>query len=292
MICAERRETGQPGNSSIDEDTLVREHLPLVGYAVAEMAARVPRHVSPDDLVSAGMLGLAQAARSFDPARGVTFSCFASGRIKGALLDELRDRDWASRSVRAKARQVADATERLNAMLKRNATTAEVAQAVGMTSGEVNAVHNDVHRGAVLSLDALPSGDAAEPIAGSTGDIDAGILDQERRAYLVAAVAELPERLRRVVVGYFLEDRRMAVLAEELGVTESRISQMRGEALLLLKEGINSQLDPDLVSPEPSARVAKRRASYFSAIAECRNERQPFAAEGGDALARLIAVPA
>ena len=83
------------------EDGLVRDNLPLVHYAVAELAQRIPSHVSRNDLVSAGMLGLAQAARGYDPERGVTFERFASVRIRGALLDELRGRDWASRSVRA-----------------------------------------------------------------------------------------------------------------------------------------------------------------------------------------------
>src|SRR5256885_15956849 len=100
-----------------NEELLVSEHLPLVHYAVSEMAAKVPRHVSRDDLVSAGMAGLAQAARSFDPARGISFDRYASTRIRGSLLDELRDRDWASRSVRAQARQVARATDRLTRQL-------------------------------------------------------------------------------------------------------------------------------------------------------------------------------
>src|SRR3954447_26230268 len=86
------------------EDKLVREHLPLVQYVVSEVAHRVPSHVSRNDLLSAGMLGLAQAARSFDPERGIAFDRFASTRIRGALLDELRGRDWASRSVRSRAR--------------------------------------------------------------------------------------------------------------------------------------------------------------------------------------------
>src|SRR5436190_18377338 len=114
------------------EEQLVREHLPLVHYAVSEMAAKVPRHVSRDDLVSAGMAGLAQAARSFDPDRGISFDRCASTRIRGALLDELRDRDWASRSVRSKARKVANATDDLTAQFGRTPTSNEVAEHLGM----------------------------------------------------------------------------------------------------------------------------------------------------------------
>ncbi len=95
------------------------------------------------------------------------------------------------------------------------------------------------------------------------------ILDRERKAYLIDAVHALPERLQRVVQGYFFEERSMQDLADELGVSESRISQLRAEALLLLKDGINSQLEPDAVQPEarPNGRVARRKAAYYSAVA-------------------------
>ena len=99
------------------EDDLVRRHLPLVGYAVAEMVNKVPRHVSRADLESAGMEGLAQAARSYDLARGIAFDRYASNRIRGALLEELRRRDWASRSVRSRARKVTAASDELTARL-------------------------------------------------------------------------------------------------------------------------------------------------------------------------------
>src|ERR1017187_2045609 len=89
------------------EEQLVRSHLPVVNYVVSEIAGRIPRHVCRTDLVSAGMAGLAQAAKSYQPDRGVSFQRFASSRIRGAILDELRARDWASRSVRAKARDMA-----------------------------------------------------------------------------------------------------------------------------------------------------------------------------------------
>src|SRR5437879_2790279 len=100
-------------NVQATEEELVREHLVLVHYAVADMASRLPKHVSRDDLVSAGMAGLAQAARSFDPSRGIRFDRYASGRIRGALLDELRSCDWASRTVRTRARRVTEASDAL-----------------------------------------------------------------------------------------------------------------------------------------------------------------------------------
>jgi RNA polymerase sigma factor for flagellar operon FliA len=257
---AEEREAAQ--------EQLVRTHLPLVNYMVSEIAGRIPRHVCRTDLVSAGMAGLAQAAKSYQPDRGVSFQRFASSRIRGAILDELRARDWASRSVRAKARDLAQTTDQLTAKLGRQPSTAEVAAAMGATAGELDAINTDVYRALVLNLDALPvEGSGEESLLTGAASPDDDVLDNEKRAYLVAAVDHLPERLRRVVVGYFFEELPMQVLAEELGVTDSRISQMRAEALLLLRDAINAQLDPDLVPEEPSERIAKRRYAYYAAVA-------------------------
>jgi RNA polymerase sigma factor for flagellar operon FliA len=252
------------------EEQLVRDHLALVHYAVAEMATKVPRHVSRDDLVSAGMAGLAQAARSFDPSRGISFDRYASTRIRGSLLDELRDRDWASRSVRAKARKVTAASDELTGKLGRVPSNDEVAEHLGIEVKTVDAISEDVHRAVVLNYDSmLAQGDAEEVMPSDLRSPDTVLVDRERRAYLLDAIQALPERLRLVVVGYFFEERSMQDLAEELGVSESRISQMRAEALALLKDGMNSQLEPEAIPVEnkPSPRVARRKAAYYAAIA-------------------------
>jgi RNA polymerase sigma factor for flagellar operon FliA len=252
------------------EDALVRQHLPLVQYVVSEVAHRVPSHVSRSDLVSAGMLGLAQAARSYDPDRGIAFDRFASTRIRGALLDELRGRDWASRSVRARARSLHAAHEELMNKLGRTPTPEEVATMLDVPTETVHKLIEDVHRATVLNYDSLVmEGDAESFIAGDDEGPEEAILDRERKAYLIDAVHALPERLQRVVQGYFFEERSMQDLADELGVSESRISQLRAEALVLLKDGINSQLDPDALVPDPrpSGRVARRKAAYYAAIA-------------------------
>jgi RNA polymerase sigma factor for flagellar operon FliA len=264
------RTTNQQVTDTLSEDQLVREHLPLVNYAVAEVAAKVPRHVSRDDLMSAGMAGLAHAARHFDPERGIRFDRYAAPRIRGALLDELRHGDWASRSVRRQARQVRDASETLTAQLGRTPTTAEIAGHLGCESRTVEALAEDVHRAVVLNYESLVAQGSAEDLMPSEGRTpDAILLDRERQAYLVDAVATLPERLRRVVVGYFFEERSMQELADELGVTDSRISQIRAEALALLREGMNAQLEPDAAAERParSPRVARRKAAYYAAIA-------------------------
>ena len=127
-LCMASTASGITDTQRDREAELVRQHLPLVDYAVNDMASRVPRHVTRSDLVSAGLEGLAQAARSFDPDRGIAFDRYASTRIKGSLLDELRRRDWASRSVRAKARKVNSVADELTVRMGRTPTTQEIAE--------------------------------------------------------------------------------------------------------------------------------------------------------------------
>ncbi|HEV7888472.1 MAG TPA: sigma-70 family RNA polymerase sigma factor [Acidimicrobiales bacterium] len=254
----------------VKEDRLVRGHLPLVDFAVTQMAARLPRHVPRDELISAAMSGLAQAARSFDDTRDCRFDHYAQARIRGALLDELRSRDWASRSVRSKARRLLAAHDELTNSLGRVPTTAEVAGKIGMEATAIEAITGDVHRSVVLNYDSIVADAGADTLLPADEDSpDAVLLERERRAYLIDAVAALPQRLRHVVVGYFFEERPMQDLADELGVSPSRISQMRSEAVAMLKDGIVSQLDPDTFTlpTEESPRVAKRKAAYVAAVA-------------------------
>ena len=141
----------------------------------------------------------------------------------------------------------------------------------------VHKLVDDVHRATVLNYDSLVlEGDAESFIAGEDAGPEDAILDRERKAYLIDAVHALPERLQRVVTGYFFEERSMQDLADELGVSESRISQLRAEALLLLKDGINSQLEPEAVTTEarPNGRVARRKAAYYNAVASGSSPRE------------------
>ncbi|MEY2565906.1 MAG: polymerase sigma factor FliA [Actinomycetota bacterium] len=265
------------------EDTLVREHLPLVHYLVAEMSSRIPAHVSRDDLESAGMAGLAQAARSYDGARGVPFDRFASRRIRGALLDELRSRDWATRSVRASARAVHHASDELSARLGRAPSATEIAAHLDCDVAEVQAVAAGVARANIVNYESLFEDGTAENLLpeDDSASPDNCLLERERQAYLVDAVASLPDRLRQVVMGYFFEERSMHDLGAELGVTDSRISQMRAEALTLLREGLDAHLQPDaapVVAKRPGGRVARRKDAYFAAIGDRRGTLERLAA--------------
>src|SRR5690349_18238369 len=133
-------------------EDIVRANMPLVGHLVREMLARVPAHVNRDDLMSAGYAALVAAARGFDADRGVPFARFAATRVRGALLDELRGLDWASRSVRQRARRTDSARQELTAELGRTPSTQEVAQRLDCTVEDIETADDDVQRAVVFSL--------------------------------------------------------------------------------------------------------------------------------------------
>jgi RNA polymerase sigma factor for flagellar operon FliA len=261
--------TDSPANTAAEIDALVRAHLPLVGHLVRELLTRVPSHVNRDDLTSAGMLALAMAAKGFDATRGVPFGRFAAIRIRGALTDELRTMDWASRAVRGKAREIEATRTQLTAMLGRAPRREEVAQAMGVSVRDVDGVDADVQRASVLSLQGLTPDDGAELLP-TGGDGPEGLLiKREQLGYLRDAITELPERLRIVVQQYFFEQRKMADIAAELGVTESRVSQLRSEALVLLREGMQAVegTPPTDITTGGSRRRTSARDAYRAAVA-------------------------
>ncbi len=250
-----------------DRDALVVEHMPIVGYHVSEVLSRVPATVSRDDLVSAGHLALVLAARAYDPTTGVPFARYAALRIRGALIDELRSMDWATRGARHRARELGTATERLTATLGRTPTRAELAGALGTDVDGVDQARRDAET-RVLSLDATvnPVADVLPQEGPGPEDV---VLVTERLRYLGAGVDALPERLRTVVRGLYFDDRSVGELADELGVTQSRISQLRTEALALLRDGLNASLEPALVptAGRPDGVAERRRRTYFAAVA-------------------------
>ncbi len=253
--------------STRSSDALIEDNLALIGYSVNEVSARVPAHVSRADLASAGALALVRAARSFDPSKGVPFARYASLRIRGALLDELRSMDWAPRSARRRAREVSAMSESLAGQLGRTPTTAEIAQSMGIEVREVEAARVDIDT-RVLSMDAYDGAISDMVVDSTVGPADA-LLGSERLDYLRAGVDSLPDKLRHVVEQLFFHDRPVVELAEEMGVTRSRISQLRTEALAMLKDGMNANLESDAPPVvEPTAGVAvRRRQAYYASIA-------------------------
>ena len=264
-----------PGRGRFSSCTkaLVQDNLPLVGHVVRQTLSRMPDHVSRDDLTSAGMFALVQAAERFDATKGASFATYASLRIRGALVDELRRLDWASRSVRRRAREADEARGRISTALGRPATEQEVAAALGIGMEELTAHRADLARASVMSLHAFEDGTADDLLPAHTvtpGDV---IEQRERIAYLHDAVGQLPERLRVVVRGYFFEGRPMAEIAAGLGVSESRVSQLRAEAVTLLRGALVAALEPELAEKHvrPEGCAARRKESYYASVAASRS---------------------
>lgn len=260
-----------PGSAEVSQ--LIEEHLPLVHHVVFQVAVHFPRHVDREELVRAGALGLVEAARRYDGARGVPFNRFAAQRIRGAIIDAVRAADWAPRSVRTLARRLDQVEQRLAGRLGRLPSVEETAQELGMTRTELSELRDRIFRSVVLAF---------EHLAAETGDEELTLVDvladpsdrepaeelevRELHAYLRSAVALLPERHRLIVVGYFIEERTSEELARFLGVTESRVSQMRTEALSMLRQGIEAQYVAPEDREEPVGLVARRRARYAESI--------------------------
>lgn len=261
--------------SKKERDALIIEHLPLVRSVVMQVAAGFPRHVEREELVRAGALGLVEAARRFDASRGVPFAPFAVQRIRGAILDASRGADWAPRSVRAFSR-VLDTT-RQEIANQRGCTpdSGEIAEALGISRAEFMVMQERITRSSVATLNDRASHDGEEQMEIIDLLTDRTAVDQTERVeadelhgYLRAAVGLLPERHRLVIVGYFLDGKTSDDLAKFLDVTESRISQLRSEALEMLREGITAQYEEPKTPGEPvTGHAARRRANYAAAIA-------------------------
>ena len=225
---------------SHDGDALVREHLGLVHHVARKLAGHLSGDADLDEMVSAGTVGLLQAAMAFDAGRGLSFSTFAVPRIRGAILDELRRQDHASRSVRRKARELGAAREKLAASLGRRATDAEVAAQLGVTPQVVRQWELDIEGGVRVTLDRTGRDDERraaplEMLADATTSIDDVLTREQEIARMQAAMSALREQERTVLALYYFEELKLHEIAEILDLSACRISQIRTAALAKLR---------------------------------------------------------
>lgn len=208
-------------------DELVEEALPQVGYIATKLMPKLPYHVKRDDLEGAGRLGLVEAFKTFDPSRGVPFEKFAQIRIHGAMLDELRSLDWATRSTRATLRKMHQIEDDLRVSLSREPTTHELAEKLDISCDELAKLRYEAFRTSVLNYDSIMETDAeAEVLPADEDSPERQFVAQERLDDLHDAIAALPDRLRRIIIGYYFDNREMEDIAQELGVSGSRVSQL------------------------------------------------------------------
>jgi RNA polymerase sigma factor FliA len=254
-----------------EQQQLVDSHLPLVEHLVVRASAGFPRHVDRSELIAAGTLGLVEAALRFDADRGVPFGRFAARRIRGAVLDAVRSADWAPRSTRQMARQADAATQAFAGRSGRTPTDDELASEMGITQPELQELRGKVHRGVIQSLEPRTSDeDATSPIDRlfdrSSSGPDEMLEQEELKGYLRSALEHLPERHRIVVVGHYFEQRSFEELADFLGVTPSRVSQLRADAVEMIRDAIDAQYTPR-DEAKPVGRVAIRKARFAAEVA-------------------------
>ena len=247
------------------------EHLPLASFAVNAVAARIslPGHVSRDDLLSCAHVALVEVAKRFDPSAGASFATYALARLQGAVLDELRSGDWASRSVRAAARRTDAAADALTVSLGRPPTREELAASLGVArAASSTALQVDVHRAVMVSIDAETGGDGTSLDLPDTGESpERALLRGERARYLHDAIRALPDRLDEVVERNFFGDESLTDIADDLGVTLSRVSQMRARALTLLHAAMSEVWEGTPVAADGGVRARNQQKSYVDRVA-------------------------
>jgi len=232
------RETGAPEARS----SLLDQYLGLVHYSARELAAKIPQSVELEDLISAGTLGLIQALEGFDVSRGHVFSTYAMQRIRGAMRDDLRSRDWLPRSARSRSRKLADTTSRLEAQLGRSPTHQEIAAVLEVDMDTYWRQWVDGDHAYTIPLDSTTPDSMSESVRleeilcdPEAEDVSFMVTHDEDLACLREAVAGLPQKERIVLALYYYENLNLRQIGEVLHLTESRVSQIRSQALNRLR---------------------------------------------------------
>jgi RNA polymerase sigma factor FliA len=236
--------------STVERDQLIIRYAPWVKFIALRMAAKLPSHIQAEDLISAGIIGLINALDKFNPAREVQFKTYAQIRIQGAIKDELRALDWASRSMRQKVKRLEHAYAILEQELGRPPASEEVANSLGIEMDEFEEMLDDVKGTSLVSLEELGQGPASED---KTNFLEALLTREDQdplevlnlqdlKKALSLAIGELPEKERLVLSLYYFEDLTMKDLGKVLNLTESRISQLHTQTVLRLRSKLKAYL--------------------------------------------------
>ena len=224
----------------LDVNTMLKQYSPLVRRLAHQMIAKLPANVEIDDLIQVGMIGLTDALSRFDPSQGVQFETFATQRIRGAMLDELRGNDYLSRGIRKQQRSIEAAVHRLQQSLGRAPAESEIAREMGVSLIEYQELLGKVRGTQLVYL---------EDMAGDDGDADyldrhvaddamnplAQLQDHRMRGALVEAIKHLPEREQYVMSMYYEHDMNLKEIAAVLKVTESRVCQLHSQSIARLR---------------------------------------------------------
>jgi RNA polymerase sigma factor FliA len=234
--------------STAERDQLIIRYAPWVKFIAMRMASKLPSHIQAEDLISAGIIGLIDALDKFNPAREVQFKTYAQIRIQGAMKDELRALDWASRSMRQKVKRLEQVYTTLEQELGRPPASEEVANSLGIEMDEFEEMLDDVKGTSLVSLEELGQGPASED---KTNLLEALLTREDQdpleelnlqdlKKALSLAISELPEKERLVLSLYYFEELTMKEVGKVLNLTESRISQLHTQTVLRLRSKLKA----------------------------------------------------
>lgn len=232
----------------LDRDALIRQHVPLVRRIAHHMIAKLPPNVELDDLIQVGMMGLAEALSRYETAQGVQFETFASQRIRGAMLDELRESDWMSRSSRKSQKDIEKAVQRLEQKLGRSPLESEIAEELDMSLADYQSLLGKVRGTQLVYLEDMSRNGSDDDegflerheVADGNADPMALLRDHRLRTSLVSAIQSLPEREQYIMGMYYEHDMNLKEIAAVLGVTESRVCQLHSQSIARLRAKMRS----------------------------------------------------
>jgi len=228
-------------------NALVMSHVGLVKALANRLAGRIPPQVEVSELIGVGVLGLIDAAGRYRPALGVPFDAFARRRIHGAMLDALREMDWAPRSLRKLRRDVDDTMARLRHTLGREPEAAEIAAALRVSPEQYDKMLDGLRAteiAAVRQVEAADGRNLLEVAVGPDEEPHALLERREMVTMLARALGELPERERQILSLYYEQELTLAEIGEVIGVTESRVSQLRSQSIARLRSRMTELLRP------------------------------------------------
>ncbi|MBD3610652.1 MAG: RNA polymerase sigma factor FliA [Gammaproteobacteria bacterium] len=231
-------------SQSADADQLITDHAPLVKRLAYHLIGRLPASVLVDDLIQAGMIGLLDAARQYDAKQGASFETYATIRVRGAMIDELRRNDWAPKSVHKKSRDVDAAVKAIEARTGTDAKDSEIAEEMGISLDDYYHILQDTNSARLFSLDEVGHTDESliNTIPDQAGLPLDGLTDDRFRDSLAEAITKLPEREQMVLSMYYDNELNLREIGEVLGVSESRISQILSQSHARLRSRLTDWL--------------------------------------------------
>jgi RNA polymerase sigma factor FliA len=247
-----------------DRNDLVMQELSQVNYIAQRIRERLPQHVELEDLVNAGVIGLLEASRTFDPSKNAQFKTFAKFRIRGAILDSLRDSDWGSRYIRRRGREIVEATAQLEGKLGRRPDESEIAEEMGLELDNLRKIKQQIDGLHISGQEMAVSNDRSESldvIESAPNLVDPDPFDLclqgEMKAHLAEAISQLSEREQLILSLYYREELTMKEIAAVVGVALSRISQIRQATIAKLRVSLAH------LNQQPAAPRAARGVHHY-----------------------------